>query len=200
MARSTSRLLLSMFVVAVCVAACGSRPPAPTETKTVTGTVTPPAAAPTSSPPTAATPQTIVAPPPPVGIHQAARDGTFSFRVMVVWNDGAILPGDQIPANVPAQGIYLIPSVLVTNIGARSETFSPAYQRLMDSSGREYSPAIHAMTSTGLSHSGGLDINPDNDALCDIAFDVPEGTQPSDYVLVLHASRYSPGVTISLLD
>jgi hypothetical protein len=43
-----------------------------------------------------------------------------------------------------------------------------------------------------------IDINPGNRAYAVLAFDVPKGTQPSQYVLMLHASPDSPRVTVAL--
>ena len=44
----------------------------------------------------------------------------------------------------------------------------------------------------------GIDINPGNKFPNEVAFDIPAGTQSSDYVISLHDSPYSPGVTVAL--
>jgi Domain of unknown function (DUF4352) len=132
------------------------------------------------------TTQTTVAP-PPVGMNQEARDGTFAFKVLDVSPTGKKLPGYE----EPAQGIYVDAFVSVTNIGKRSRTYFVDYQRLVDIKGREYSPDLHAMAEVGCQER--VDINPGNTVFSDLAFDVPEGTQPSDYVLVLYASPDSAG-------
>jgi hypothetical protein len=43
-----------------------------------------------------------------------------------------------------------------------------------------------------------IDINPGNTASARLVFDVPGGTQPSQYLLLLHGSLDSRGVTLSI--
>ncbi len=43
-----------------------------------------------------------------------------------------------------------------------------------------------------------IDINPGNAASAGLVFDVPKGTQPNQYVLLLHGSLDSHGVTLSI--
>jgi hypothetical protein len=120
-------------------------------------------------------------------MNEEAVDGPFAFTVTLVSTD----------TSVGAQGIYVLVGMYVTNIGRTSQTYSAAYQRLLDSAGREYSPDIRA-TMRLTNGAGPLDINPGNRPLVGLLFDVPKGTQPSQYLLLLHASPDSPGVTVSL--
>ena len=89
-------------------------------------------------------------------------------------------------------------SVQVENVGRSPQTYSADYQRLVDSEGREFSPDMRAMTTEGYDTQNRIAINPGNAALSVLTFDVPNGTQPNQYVLLLHASPYSPGVTLSI--
>ncbi len=102
------------------------------------------------------------------------------------------------PDEVRPQGIFVVVSVQVENVGRSPQTYSADYQRLVDSEGREFSPDMRAMTTEDYDTADRIAINPGNAALSVLTFDVPNGTQPNQYVLLLHASPYSPGVTLSI--
>jgi hypothetical protein len=166
------------------VAGCGSNNPSPS-TNQVTGTSTTSVAAP---------PRTTVAPPPPVGMNEEVVDGTFAFKVTAVTTEPT-WEGESLPP----QGIYVYVIMHVTNIGKTSQTYHADYQRLVDGEEREYSPAISAMKSHLVpSATTPIDINPGNSPVAALFFDVPKGTQPSQYVLLLRASPDSSGVTVAL--
>jgi Domain of unknown function (DUF4352) len=84
----------------------------------------------------------------------------------------------------------------VKNIGRSQHTYFADYQRLLDSEGRLFSPNLRV---TPLEYDQ-VDINPGNSTAVSIIFDVPKGTQPSQYMLLLHASPDSAGVTVRLPD
>jgi hypothetical protein len=152
----------------------------------------------TSSPSTSATRQTQTAtkaaPPPMAGIGQEARDGKFAFTVTRL--DTAKTTGD--PSNPyeqsTAQGVYVIVSMTVRNVGNQSQSFFAANQKLIDNAGRQYSPDSTA--DMWLNNAIQTDINPGNEIDAKVAFDVPEGTQAS--MLELHDSAFSGGVKVSL--
>jgi hypothetical protein len=82
-------------------------------------------------------------------------------------------------------GIYLsVSSLWIQNISARPQTFVIHDQRLIDAQGREFSPDMHATEEADIN-----EVNPGNTMFRDDTyFDVPNGTQLSDYRLVLHDS------------
>ncbi len=129
------------------------------------------------------------------GIGQEARDGKFAFIVTGVETSKTV--GD--PSGNPymqstAQGVYVVVTMTVGNIGNESQSFFAANQKLMDSAGREYSPDSKA--DMWINKAILTDINPGNGIAAKVAFDVPEGTQPS--VLELHDSAFSGGVKVRL--
>ena len=83
----------------------------------------------------------------------------------------------------------MVVSIVVTNIGNESQSFFAANQKLMDSAGREYSPDSKA--DMWINKAILTDINPGNHIEAKVAFDVPEGTQPS--AMELHDSMFSGG-------
>ena len=174
-------------VVGLVVGCSSSNSPSPS-TSQVRGSSTTPFPAPPVVP--APPPQTPVAA-PPVGIGQEVVDGTFAFTV------------DSVDAakeiELPAQGIFVVVMMRVKNIGTSQQLYSADHQRLLDSEGREYSPDLRLMAMASVPvQVVHVDINPVNSAAVVLYFDVPEGTVPSQYVLLLHGSRDSPGVTVNL--
>jgi hypothetical protein len=156
---------------------------------TVTVTTPAPASSP-SAPPSAPTPAS-----PPVKVGEKGIDGTFAFTVKGSRTD-EVVDWDE-PDAVNAQGIFVFVTMQIENIGSSSQTYSADYQRLVDSQGREFSPDMRAMTVEDVKQNR-IDINPGNTASAGLIFDVPSGTQPNQYVLRLHGSPYSDGVTLSI--
>jgi hypothetical protein len=131
-----------------------------------------------------------VAPQP--GIGQEVRDGKFAFVVNGVSSSKTVGPPDDLKT---AQGTYVVVSMTVTNTGNRSQGYYGNNQKLVDSSGREFSSDDLA----GIAMNGdldGTDINPGNHINVRVAFDVPDGTEPAQ--VILHDSAYSGGVKVSL--
>ncbi len=128
------------------------------------------------------------------GIGQEARDGKFAFTVTGM--DMAKTTGD--PSNpyeqATAQGVYVIVSMTVESIRDRSQSFFAANQKLTDSAGRQYSPDSKA--DIWINKAIQTDINPGNRIEAKVAFDVPEGTQPS--TIELHDFAFSGGVKVRL--
>lgn len=131
---------------------------------------------------------------PMAGIGQEARDGKFAFTVTGM--DTAKTTGD--PSNpyeqTTAQGVYVIVSMTIQNIGDRSQSFFATNQKLIGSADRQYSPDDQA--DFWLNKDIETDINPGNQVQAKVAFDVPEGTQPS--AIELHDSVFSGGVKVRL--
>jgi hypothetical protein len=136
--------------------------------------------------------------PPPVVMGQEAIDGTFAFTVtrVVTGKDVHVL-GD---VYLYAQGTYVFVLMDVKNIGRSSQTYSADYQRLLDSEGRQHSPDMRATKGRYDPSNEGeyVDVNPGNTAGAALIFDVPKGTQPSQYALLLHSSADTRGVIANL--
>jgi hypothetical protein len=142
-----------------------------------------------------AAPQTSEAPatteaPPPSGLNQEARDGKFAFTVTSV--DRAATVSGEFETKT-AQGVYVLVSMTITNIGTRPQSFFATNQKLKDSEGREFEAGFG--TFTGEFHDGD-DINPGNQVTARLAFDLPPDAQPAQ--IVLHDSAFSGGVTVDL--
>ena len=88
--------------------------------------------------------QAAPAPPTVAGIGQPVRDGKFEFVVTGVSTAKTV--GD--PSNqfmqATAQGVYVVVSMTVRNIGDQSQSFFAANQKLQDTAGREFSPRGYA--------------------------------------------------------
>jgi hypothetical protein len=171
--------------VAVLLAACSTSPPQAKQTVTVM--VPTPAPASSSSTPTVA---------PPVAVGQKGVDSAFAFTVKSSDTDD-VVEFDE-PDAVYPQGVFVFVRMEVENIGRSARTYLADYQRLVDSSGRDFSPDTRAMTTRYLVKETRIDINPGNTAGAELVFDVPKGTQPNQYVLWLHDSLDSRGVALSI--
>jgi hypothetical protein len=93
-----------------------------------------------------------------------------------------------------AQGVFVIFTLSVRNIGDEPRSYSGRNQKLIDMSGREYEVSSDAdlnLNSYGLVD----DINPGNAIEVKVPFDVPPDTQMS--MLELHDSMFSAGVRVA---
>jgi Domain of unknown function (DUF4352) len=169
------------ITVAVLVAACSTSPPQTQPPATKTVTVPARAPAPSSAP-------------PPVEVGQKGIESTFAYTVKSSDTDD-VVEFDESDA-VYSQGIFVFVTMQVENIGRSAQTYSADYQRLVDSEGRQFSPDMRAMTTKNYVKQTRIDINPGNTAGAQLVFDVPKGTQPNQYVLLLHDSLDSHGVAL----
>jgi hypothetical protein len=122
----------------------------------------------------------------PAGIGQTVRDGTFDFTVTKVENAPTFRA-------LRAQGVFVVVSLTVKNVGVDPELFDRSAQQLKDSVPRQYSASFMDPTSLGEignSMDAGLQVN------VRLAFDVPPTTKPTQ--IVLHESQSSEGVPVNL--
>jgi hypothetical protein len=128
------------------------------------------------------------------GIDQEARDGKFAFTVTGVETaKTAGNPSNQFEQTT-AQGVYVIVSMTVRNVGNQSQSFFAANQKLKDTAGRQFSADSSA--DMWINQEIQTDINPGNQVNAKVAFDVPTGTQPSE--IELHDSMFSGGTPVRL--
>ena len=180
------RLTIAVGVGVALVGAC-TRVSTPTGPTSPAGQITIPAA------PVPTTTQTTITPPPFIQVNEEARDGPFGFTIFYVGTMTRMGRDD----NIYPQGVFVQIAMVVENIGKSQQTYFADYQRLTDSQGRLFSPDRRMFDP----ERDQVDINPGNRSpSANLLFDVPKGTQPSQYVLWLHASPNSAGVAVRLPD
>jgi hypothetical protein len=131
--------------------------------------------------------------PAPAG--SAVRDGKFEFRVVDVSRGATVSDPTGNPyMTVSAQGEFIVVTLSVTNIGNEPQSYFGQNQKLIDTSGREYS--ANSQADMYMNDAGFGDINPGNSIHVRVAFDVPPGTSPAE--LELHDSIFSGGVSVRL--
>ena len=162
------------WVVAMAVAGCGA-------STTVTGTAT-------------FDRESVAAAP----IHRpgpSVRDGGLQFDVVEV--SRAKLVGDpKDPGlNVTARGIFVVVTLSIRNIGNAPLTFYDAYQTLVDSTGETFT-ADMAADIYGNRSIRSTRMEPGNELLVHISFDVPEDAVPRN--LILRQSDSSAGVSVPI--
>jgi Domain of unknown function (DUF4352) len=119
----------------------------------------------------------------PAGMGQEVLDGKFAFIVSHV---------DTSPkfGHTRAQGVYVIVSMAVRNVGTETQMFEWAAQRLKDSTGREYSAVPSLFGDVANSIDPGLQVS------VKLAFDVPPDAKPTQ--VVLYDSPSSHGAPVNL--
>lgn len=123
------------------------------------------------------------------------RDGNLAFLVTGV--EQRDIAGDPAAPgySVTATGVFIVVSVRVRNVGTQPVTLVDSDQVLVDATGRSYATDRAAniydnrdVPSTRMVPGAELRVR--------LAFDVPEGTQPSE--IVLRESAASAGVAVAL--
>jgi hypothetical protein len=122
----------------------------------------------------------------PAGMGQEVLDGKFAFIVTQV---------DTSPTfgHTRAQGVYVIVSMAVRNVGTETQLFEWAAQRLKDRTGRKYSASLMDPSLIGdvvNSIDPGLQVN------VKLAFDTPPDAKPTQ--IVLRDSLSSHGAPVNL--
>jgi len=123
----------------------------------------------------------------PAGMGQEVLDGKFAFIVTRV---------DTSPTfgHTRAQGVYLIVSMAVRNVGTDAQSFEMAAQTLKDSAGRQYSASFMDPPSLEQVNK----INPGLQVSVKLAFDVPPDVRPTQ--ILLRASASSHGAPVNLMQ
>ena len=119
------------------------------------------------------------------------RDGKFEFQVLAVTSAKTVGDGYL---TATAQGIFVIFTVSVRNIGDEPRNYYGQNQKLIDMLGREYEVTSDAdlyVNSYGLVDN----INPGNAIEVKVPFDVPPDTKMS--MLELHDSMFSVGARVA---
>ncbi len=119
------------------------------------------------------------------GMGREVIDGDFAFVVTQV---------DTSPTfgHTHAQGVYLVVSMAVRNVGKEPQFFVWGAQKLKDSTGRKYSASFMDPPRIG---DVGDSIDPGLQVSVKLAFDVPDARTTE---IVLHDSPSSEGVAVKL--
>jgi hypothetical protein len=120
-------------------------------------------------------------------IFQPVRDGGLQFLVKVA---------SSLDGSGQATTLTLIGSV--SNVGDLPLTYNAAYQNLVDKRGRVFAPAISRMLAGSEISFVVKSLNPGIQIDHGLVFEIPEGTQVSDYSLVWRQSLSSAGATLKL--
>lgn len=122
----------------------------------------------------------------PVAINQEVRDGGLQYSALAAITDYPV-PSYE---DLPPQGMYLQILGKVTNVGNTPQVYNASYQTLTDKRGRVYAPSLAKIAQSSKTM---IAINPGNQAVAPLYFDIPPGTSPSDYWFTLRSS--SPAAT-----
>jgi hypothetical protein len=117
---------------------------------------------------------------------QEVLDGKFAFIVTQVHASRTF-------GRTRAQGVYVIVSMAIRNVGTETQMFEWAAQRLKDRTGREYSASHIVPPLVGDVVNS---IDPGLEVSVKLAFDVPPGSKPTQ--IVLHDSQSSHGAPVNL--
>ncbi|GIE06645.1 hypothetical protein Adu01nite_79950 [Paractinoplanes durhamensis] len=129
----------------------------------------------------------------PVALGGAGRDGDFEFVVSGV-KCGTPTVGSGAAA-IRAQGVYCIVGIQVANRGAAPRRFDGSAQKVLDSSGTEYT------SDTGAERQANPvtwyeAVVPGEAVKGQLVFDVPAGTKPTE--IEMHETLLSAGVQMRL--
>ena len=123
------------------------------------------------------------------GMGREVLDGKFAFVVNQV-NRARTFAGKS------AQGVFVVVSMAIRNVGTEAQMFEWSAQRLRDKTGRQYSPSFMVPPIFGDVVNS---IAPGAQVSIKLAFDVPPDTKKPTQI-VLHDSLKSPGVPVNLAD
>jgi Domain of unknown function (DUF4352) len=125
----------------------------------------------------------------------AVRDGGFEFAVRNVSQVHQVGDPKDPGLSITAKGVFVVVALVIRNVGDGPLTFFDRYQKLIDSSGDEYSASMAADIYGNLGIPS-TTIAPGDALTVHLAFDVPVDTVPTN--LTLRQSETSVGVTVAL--
>lgn len=122
------------------------------------------------------------------------RDGKFEFQVLSVASAPTVGDAGGNPyMQETAQGVFVVLTVRVTNIGDVPQSYFGQNQTLFDTQGRQYDP--NTLADMYMNDERG-DINPGNSIEVRVAFDVAPGTTIE--AVEFHDSMFSGGVQVAV--
>jgi hypothetical protein len=123
------------------------------------------------------------------------RDDGLQFDVVDVSQTTVVGDAKDPGLSTTARGVFVVVTLLIRNVSDAPLTFSDRYQTLVDSTGRTFT-ADMAADIYGNRSIRSTRMDPGNELLVHICFDVPRDTVPRD--LVLRQSDSSAGVTVPI--
>lgn len=141
-------------------------------------------------------PEETEAEPPPAaaGIGTPVRDGQFEFVVNSV--ECGVPQIGSADFGVTAQGQFCLVNLSVTNVGDEPQSFFGDAQRLFNEAGQEYGASAEAAIYLPEANSLFQEINPGNQLVGVVVFDIPADAVP--FRIELHDSAFSGGVEVAL--
>lgn len=127
----------------------------------------------------------------------AARDGNFEFEILKIGQTKTLQDMTDDPnTTMTADGLYVVVTVTVTNIGDEPAAFSGQDQLIIDTDGREFAvdSEAEAYVNTGYDYTS--PIGPGDSIEVDLPFDVPPDGKVDR--MELHDSASSGGVMLEL--
>lgn len=134
----------------------------------------------------------------PAADRQAAgpvRDGDLTFTVTAVEQRDVVGDPADPGYSVTAEGVFVVVTLEIDNVGDQPVTFVDRDQTLVDSAGRTF-PTDRAANIYGNRDVPSTRLTPGADLRVRLAFDVPAGTEPRE--IVLRESATSNGVAVAL--
>lgn len=125
----------------------------------------------------------------------SVRDGGLQFDVVEVSRVKLVGDPKDPGLNVTARGIFVVVTMSIRNVSNAPLTFYDSYQTLVDSTGSTYT-ADMAADIYGNRSIRSTRMEPGDELLVHISFDVPEDAEPRN--LILRQSDSSAGVTVSI--
>jgi Domain of unknown function (DUF4352)/Protein of unknown function (DUF2510) len=132
-----------------------------------------------------------------VPLGSAVRDGKFEFRIIDLASAKTVNdPAGHPSMTKPAQGMFAIVSLSVTNVGNEPQNYFGSNQKLIDIAGREYevSSSAKMYMNSGVGVTG--QIKPGKSIQVKLPFDVPSSARFT--TLELQDSMLSGGLKLQL--
>jgi len=128
-----------------------------------------------------------------ISIKQAVANGGLQY-----WIDSATsnYPTSSFET-LPPQGMYIQVLGKTRNVSNHPQTYTASYQTLTDKRSRVYAPSLRKIAEYSQTV---ININPGNEVVTPLYFDVPGGTSISDYWFTLRGSATSSGTSAWLCD
>ncbi|MGB3351250.1 MAG: DUF4352 domain-containing protein [Mycobacterium sp.] len=140
---------------------------------------------------------TVQADPTVAPAGSAARDGDFQFEILKIGQTKTLQDMTDDPnVTMTADGLYVVVTVVVTNIGDESAAFSGQDQLIVDTDGREFGVDSEAETYVNSGYDYTSPLRPGDSIEVDLPFDVPPDGKVDR--MELHGPASSGGVLLEL--
>ena len=135
------------------------------------------------------------APVSPRAVPGPVRDGGLQFHVVDVSQVEKVGDPADPGLSITARGVFVVVTMSIRNVGSAPLTFFDRYQTLVDGTGQQF-PADMAADIYGNRSIRSTRIEPGEELLVHLSFDVPQGTVAKN--LILRQSDSTTGVTVPI--